>query len=458
MKNNKDMKPQKDWTDALRDRLKDAQMTPPANGWERLAEPHPIPPLKGREPSRPSFRRGKGKTTLWLAAAAAMLAAVLIIDPFGKTHHESLRNDVTLADAKSPMEPERLEGKDGQNELDGLENQKSLAKLDNLDKLDKLEKLDRLARLEKTGKPAIQEEAFATKTENSEFSENSDFSNNSEISEKSEHSEHYEISKVSKVSEHSDKPAATQATQAAKATQTTTTVAATDRWLADARRNSSSASRTTADASRFTIGIRNAGSSGGTTTIRPGALAVTNGSYYYSYRPAAAPSLRANTLASNPYATIGDYVFKHNPELSLGLMAAYEPIDRIILESGLTWSVLSSQVVTPANTREQRIQYLGLPVYVGWRFIEHGAFSFTASAGATVEHLLNARLGSWKQEERPWQFAVGGQLGFRYDLGHHSGLAFEPSVNYHLTETYNTTSRTDHPLALSLRLILQYNL
>lgn len=166
--------------------------------------------------------------------------------------------------------------------------------------------------------------------------------------------------------------------------------------------------------------------------------------------PVAAPPLRSMDATN--------YVFNHNPEYSLGLTVAVEPIQRFVLESGIVWTTLSSQVITTASTREQRIQYLGVPLYAGWRFVEHGAFSLIASAGATAERCLSARLGTWKQDERPWQFSVGAQMSIRYDLGHNFGLAFEPGVNYHLTETLLTTSRTDHPWSPTLRLTLQYTL
>jgi hypothetical protein len=183
-----------------------------------------------------------------------------------------------------------------------------------------------------------------------------------------------------------------------------------------------------------------------------------NGNYYYSSRPMAAPAAKGPSFASNPYATIGNYVFNHRPELSVGLSISYEPIERLVLETGLVWTTLSSQVITPANTREQRVQYLGLPLYAGWRFAGRGALSLTLSAGTTVERCLGARLGSWRQDERPWQFAVGGQVTVGYDLGHHVSLAFQPGLSYHLTETRLTTSRTGHPWAPSLRLTLQYTL
>jgi len=107
---NKEMKPQKDWTEALRDQLKDAQVSPPADGWERLAEPQPIPPLTGKETSHPSFWRSMGETTVWLAAAAAVLAAVLIINPFGNSKEDAEMSPLPMLTEASPESSP--EGKD----------------------------------------------------------------------------------------------------------------------------------------------------------------------------------------------------------------------------------------------------------------------------------------------------------------------------------------------------------
>ena len=107
---NKEMKPQKDWTEALRDQLKDAQVSPPADGWERLATPQPIPPLTGKETSHPSFWRSMGETTVWLAAAAAVLAAVLIINPFGNSKEDAEMSPLPMLTEASPESSP--EGKD----------------------------------------------------------------------------------------------------------------------------------------------------------------------------------------------------------------------------------------------------------------------------------------------------------------------------------------------------------
>lgn len=429
MNSNENMK-QKDWTEALRDRLKDAQIAPPAEGWEEPLPNTPLSPpvIGGQKPltgGTPSHRRSWG----WVAAAAAAVLAAVVV--------------VTTTDIFAPRKSGELAVI-----LESQQDNRSTGQQEISENLESLGNLTDLARLEG---PKVQG-GLAKRAKRASQSPVKD----AMVPENPENPEILEIPEIPADSDNSTPPAAqpanthsaqsTKSTQSAQSTQSHTLQSST--LLADATPRRAAKSH-----APLTLGIRNAGANGGSTSVVPGSpvFANTNISRYYSSMPvSSAPALRD--------VNEGNYVFNHNPEYSLGLTVALEPIERFILESGLVWTTLSSQVVSFASTREQRIQYLGLPLYAGWRFIEHGAFSLTASAGATAERCLSASLGTWKQDERPWQFSVGAQMGVRYDLGHNFGLAFEPGVNYHLTETVLTTSRTDHPRSLSLRLTLQYTL
>ncbi len=431
MNSNENMK-QKDWTEALRDRLKDAQIAPPAEGWEEPLPNTPLSPpvIGGQKPRKgvqPSPRRNWG----WVAAAAAVLAVVVVVtttDIFAP--HKSGELAVI-------SESQQVNESTGQQEIS-----ENLEIPENLTALARIEEPKVQGGLAKRAKRASQSPATASiASENLEKSDYSDYSENSDYSDNSDNSDNSTPPAALPANAHS-----VQSTQSAQSAQSHTLQSST--LLADATPRSAAKSH-----APLTLGIRNAGANGGSTSVVPGSPVFTNTNnarYYYSMPVSSAPALRD--------VNEGNYVFNHNPEYSLGLTVALEPIERFILESGLVWTTLSSQVVSFASTREQRIQYLGLPLYAGWRFIEHGAISLSASAGATAERCLSASLGTWKQDERPWQFSVGAQMGIRYDLGHNFGLAFEPGVNYHLTETVLTTSRTDHPWSLSLRLTLQYTL
>ena len=427
MNSNENMK-QKDWTEALRDRLKDAQMTPPAEGWEEpLPTPLSPPVIGGQKPitgGTPSHRRSWG----WVAAAAAAVLAVIVV--------------VTTTDIFAPhksgelaviLESQQVNRSTGQQEIS-----ENLVIPENLTAL-----ADLTEPKEQKGQGGLAKRVTQAKQASQSPVKDAIMPGNPDTTENQANPENPTPPAAQHANTQSSQSA--QSIHSAQSSQAHNLQSST--LLADATPRRAAKSR-----APLTLGIRNAGANGGSTSVMQGApvVARANSSCYYSSMPVAAPPLRSMDATS--------YVFNHNPEYSLGLTVAVEPIQRFVLESGIVWTTLSSQVITTASTREQRIQYLGVPLYAGWRFVEHGAFSLIASAGATAERCLSARLGTWKQDERPWQFSVGAQMSIRYDLGHNFGLAFEPGVNYHLTETLLTTSRTDHPWSPTLRLTLQYTL
>jgi len=404
-----DMKQKSEWTDALRNRMKGAQMEPPAGGWARLE----------KELGATGMRRERAvpwkRVATWTAAVAAVLAVVFFAVPDKGVQEFRSSDDSNskgvafrLSDFFFRLQTDRLQTSD---ECSADESVAGLLSVS-------LKSVSL-----KSKKDSLKSEVCQSKKDSLG---------------------------VCKSDSLSATPPGNPATPASSPFRP-------DHWLADAAQSSPGSGRGKSRG-RITLGIPGGGTGGGTTSVMPGALALMNGNYYYSSRPMAAPPAKGPSFASNPYATIGNYVFNHRPELSVGLSISYEPIERLVLETGLVWTTLSSQVITPANTREQRVQYLGLPLYAGWRFAGRGALSLTLSAGTTVERCLGARLGTWRQDERPWQFAVGGQMTVGYGLGHHVSLAFQPGLSYHLTETRLTTSRTGHPWAPSFRLTLQYTL
>ncbi len=408
------MKQKKDWTDGLRDRMKGAQMTPPDGGWARLEKE--LGGTGGHSPVSVPWKR----VAVWTAAAAAVLAVVFFAIPDSEQASP-------LTSSQSPL----LQEGTGEATDEGLQ----------------IPLLD-AAGLQIRPNVVAQNMTSAIR----------------EVSTQPEASPQPSPKGKGAASggEASPQPSPKGKGAASGSNQSPLLQEGSGEAFLQEGSGEAILHAPTGEAfrsrGRITLGIPGGGAGGGTTSVMPGALALMNGNYYYSSRPMAVPPAKGPSFASNPYATIGNYVFNHRPELSVGLSISYEPIERLVLETGLVWTTLSSQVITPANTREQRVQYLGLPLYAGWRFAGRGALSLTLSAGTTVERCLGARLGTWRQDERPWQFAVGGQMTVGYDLGHHVSLAFQPGLSYHLTETRLTTSRTGHPWAPSLRLTLQYTL
>lgn len=146
--------------------------------------------------------------------------------------------------------------------------------------------------------------------------------------------------------------------------------------------------------------------------------------------------------------------FRHHQPLSLGLSVRKEFPYGLSLESGVVYTLLRSDVELFAGTEAvgQRLHLIGIPLRLNWQFLERGRFSLYIGAGGMAEKCVSASFGSLDVEERGLQWSVVGAAGAQYRLGGVVGLYFEPEVSYYFTETSLRTARTDSPLSLSLRL------
>ena len=161
----------------------------------------------------------------------------------------------------------------------------------------------------------------------------------------------------------------------------------------------------------------------------------------------------AGTMAQLKY-NYDDYSFKHHQPLSFGLSVRKEFAHGLSLESGVNYTLLWADVRMKSSRQDisQKLHFIGVPLRMNWQFLDTGRFSLYAGAGGMIEKCVSAKFGSRAMDEPGVQWSVLGAAGAQYDLGGLVGLYFEPEVSYYFTETDLRTSRTDSPLALTLRL------
>ena len=145
---------------------------------------------------------------------------------------------------------------------------------------------------------------------------------------------------------------------------------------------------------------------------------------------------------------------RHRQPLRFGLSLRYRFDDRWSMESGLTYTHLSSDITTVTDgesaTTVQRLNYLGLPVNIGYGLWRTRHFSLYLSAGAMIEKSLNTS---------PWQFSLNGAIGAEYQLTDFFSLYAEPGLGYYFKDGSTTpTIYQDHPLNFNLSLGLRFNL
>lgn len=149
-----------------------------------------------------------------------------------------------------------------------------------------------------------------------------------------------------------------------------------------------------------------------------------------------------------------DYSFRHHQPLSFGLSVRKEFAYGLSLESGVNYTLLWSDVSMQSGGEDisQKLHFIGVPLRLNWQFLETGRFSMYVGAGGMLEKCVSAKFGSKSVDEPKVQWSVAGAVGAQYRLGNYVGLYFEPELSHYFTETTLRTSRTDSSLSLTLRL------
>ena len=179
-------------------------------------------------------------------------------------------------------------------------------------------------------------------------------------------------------------------------------------------------------------------------TLKPGGLISNsdmNNPVYYD------TIITVNTVSMNRNV-------RHHQPVKFGLSLRYQFDDRWSLESGLTYTLLVSDITTDVNGisshSKQKLHYLGIPLNVGYQFWTDRKLGLYVSAGGTIDKLLN---GSG------WQFSVNGSAGAEYSLGNRFSLYAEPGVGYYIPNNSNlSTIYKEHPWNFNLTLGIRFNL
>ena len=159
-----------------------------------------------------------------------------------------------------------------------------------------------------------------------------------------------------------------------------------------------------------------------------------------------------NTQGDNNF-TYGRHVHHRQP-VRFGLSLRYQLNDRWSMETGLTYTRLSSDITTIVDdmttTTEQRLNYIGVPLNISYELWRSRYFGLYVSGGGTIEKCLDAS---------PWQFSLNGATGVEYKLFNSISLYAEPGLGYYFKDGSSTpTIYKDHPLNFNLNFGLRFNL
>lgn len=168
--------------------------------------------------------------------------------------------------------------------------------------------------------------------------------------------------------------------------------------------------------------------------------------------------------------------YKHRLPVRIGVKVAYTLNEHWSIESGLTYTRLSSDMKdgTKENyfTGEQRLNYVGIPVnmkYIAWsykRFNLYGSAGVLAekcvSGNVTKEYVINNATKKKKTvniDSKPLQMSVNADFGVQFDVLDNVGIYAEPGVSYHLDDHSSLqTIYKEKPLNFNLNVGVRYTI
>lgn len=145
---------------------------------------------------------------------------------------------------------------------------------------------------------------------------------------------------------------------------------------------------------------------------------------------------------------------RHRQPIRFGLSLRYRIDNRWSIESGLSYTRLVTDITTITDGQlsltEQRLNYIGLPLNVGYQLWTNRHFGLYVIAGGTIEKMLDAS---------PWQFSLSGAAGAEYRLTDIFSLYAEPGIGYYFSDGSATpVIYQDHPFNVNLSFGLRINL
>lgn len=188
--------------------------------------------------------------------------------------------------------------------------------------------------------------------------------------------------------------------------------------------------------------------------------------------------------ADNPQLGIGIFnqgksvktEYKHRLPVRVGINVAYRLTDRLSVESGVSYTRLSSDMKDGTkdnySSGSQKLDYIGVPLNVKYRAFGYRRLSVYASAGLLTEKCVSGKTtheyvisGEKKKHEaedvaaKPWQLSVNAALGAQLDVLRNVGVYVEPGVSYYFDDRSPlSTIYKEKPLNFNLNLGVRYTI
>ena len=155
---------------------------------------------------------------------------------------------------------------------------------------------------------------------------------------------------------------------------------------------------------------------------------------------------------------------KHYRPVTFSVLAKWQFTETLGLESGLSWTMLSSRFTTSSATSQiadqQTLQYIGIPLSMTFSFLDTRLFTIYATMGGMVEKCVDGRVkhSEYVSDKQllsyvdkvsitPLQWSVSGGAGIQANFSDYVAFFAEPGLSYHFrNDSQVGTIYREHPL------------
>lgn len=177
----------------------------------------------------------------------------------------------------------------------------------------------------------------------------------------------------------------------------------------------------------------------------------------------------SSTLAlDSPISAIGGIVnhptvpeLNHKTPINIGAYVGFGLTDRLSIESGLVYSKLRSESRETNDSQykfKQTLHYLGIPVALRYRLVDHNIGNLYTKGGVMVERIISAeRSDNNSGREISENFTVKGvqpsinfSFGAELKLVSKLGLYLEPGISYYFDTNQPDNYRTNNKFSFNI--------
>ena len=166
--------------------------------------------------------------------------------------------------------------------------------------------------------------------------------------------------------------------------------------------------------------------------------------------------------------------YEHQLPISIQLTLSRQLSSKLSVETGLSYTLLQSTNTTGSSAayiqEQQRLQYLGIPLRMGWQWYSKSSLSLYTSAGVMLEKPIHSTLdvnhfindiNTYSKRDKlsvPLQWSTSVGVGVQYDITPHIGFYLEPSLQYFFNDGSDIKSyRTEHRFSVTLPLGIRFH-